>query len=461
MTFDAHISEHRFGYGPAPDVEPAHSVDDMLKRLAGQDTAQAALPLPPFQVVLDALALRRRFQSYARKQPDSEEGKAANQKSRAILKDIRQQHDGWFIQTMQRRISTNMPFRERLAAFWADHFTAYGKVNILRLSAPLYVEETVRPHIAGNFADMLIACVTHPLMLHFLDQNTSAGPNSIVARRRQGRRLGLNENLAREVLELHTLGVDGPYDQQDVQELAKLFTGLSATRNYGFKFRPRYAEPGPETVLEREYSARGGMDNIRALLTDLAQHPATARHIARKLAVHFIADIPNTDIVSSVESAYLNSGGELLPCYEALLSHPSSWSTPATNIRPPEEFIASALRVLGPTPDRLTALDSREIRRLFYRPLGLMGQPWMRPAGPDGFAEEDGSWVTPQGISARLEWAMNAPAQLLAELPDPRAFVQHALGGSVPVPVAFAAKAAEERAVAIGLILSSPAFQRR
>jgi len=176
---------------------------------------------------------------------------------------------------MLRRINTRTAFRERLVAFWADHFTAVGKGGLLRAAAPLYVEEALRSHIAGKFTDLLIFAVTHPLMLHYLDQNTSAGPNSPLAQRRNGP-IGLNENLARGVLELHTLGVEGPYDQRDVHELAKLLTGLAATRNYSFKFRQNMTEPGPKTVLGRTYGTEEGMRAIRKVLNDLALHPALA-----------------------------------------------------------------------------------------------------------------------------------------------------------------------------------------
>lgn len=461
MTFTPEIAERRFGYGMSPKVAAPQSAADLLGELAGPDRAQAAYPLPPFRHVQDAIVLRRRFNSYARKRPDTAEGKAALEKSQEILRGIRRDNNKWFTQIMLRRITANQGFRERLVAFWADHFTAVGKNALLRPAVPLYVEEAVRPHVAGRFGDMLIACVTHPMMLHYLDQNTSAGPNSRIARRRPERRLGLNENLAREVLELHTLGVNAPYTQADVQELAKLLTGLSATRDYGFKFRPSLAEPGAETVLGRQYEAKGGLQTIRAVLQDIAVHPATARHIARKLVVHFIADTPPPSIVAAVEAAYRDSGGMLLPCYEALLAHPEAWQGPATNMRPPEEFVSAALRALAPPEEYLSGLKENELRQLFLRPLQLMGQPWMTPGGPDGFAEEDKAWVTPQGIAARLEWAMNTPVRLMADLPDPRIFVHHALGDDVPGAVSFAANAAESRDVAIGLILASPAFQRR
>ncbi|MCX7560299.1 DUF1800 domain-containing protein [Sulfitobacter sp. F26204] len=460
MQFDPFLAEHRFGYGNSPRVAAATGIAEMLSTLTGEDAARTAFPIPPFRTFQEAYALRRRFYSYARKFPETSEGKEAFEKSRNILNDMRRDYGIWFTRTQLRRITLQQGFRERLTAFWADHFTAQGMNGLMRMANPLYVEEAVRPYIAGDFSTLLTACITHPLMLHYLDQNTSVGPNSRVARRRDRRR-GLNENLAREVLELHTLGVQAPYQQGDVRELAMLFTGLGATRNFGFKFRPNMVEPGGETVLGKTYPAKGGMAAIREVLQDLADHPATAAHIARKLAVHFVSDNPPEDLVVHITAAYKRSKGNLSECYAALLEHPLAWQEQAPNMRPPDEFVSATMRALGVTAETLQRLDLREVRNLFFRPLQLMGQPWLMPAGPDGFAEDDQAWVTPQGISARLEWAVSTPARLVSALPDPREFVRTALGGQVPQAVAFAANAAESREVAIGLILTSPAFQRR
>lgn len=460
MTFDPFLAEQRFGYGHRPGTAGPADADDMLRALSGPDLAAQAYPLPPFRFVQDALVSFRRFASYARKNPDTAEGAEAQETANAIRRDMRQAHGQWFIQFQLRRVMSPQTFRERLVAFWGDHFTALGKNALLRHAAPIYLEEAVRPNINGPFADLLTACVTHPLMLHYLDQNSSAGPNSRAAER-SDRVRGLNENLAREVLELHTLGVDGPYGQADVREFAKLLTGLAATRNYGFKFRPMMTEPGSETVLGKTYAAEGGMDPIRAVLQDLARHPATAAHVARKLAVHFVSDAPPADLVAHVTQAYLRSDGMLSACYEALLEHPQAWQRPAVNMRPPDEFVSAALRALGLSEQTLGDVPHRTVQTVFFRPLQMMGQPWLSPTGPDGFAEEDAAWVTPQGLSARLDWAVSAPSRLMQSLPDPRTFVRDALGDDAPEAVIFAANAAEDRKVAIGLVLASPAFQRR
>jgi uncharacterized protein (DUF1800 family) len=318
----------------------------------------------------------------------------------------------------------------------------------------------VRLHVNGRFGEMLRACVMHPLMLDYLDQSRSAGPGSIIVLRRPRWR-GLNENLAREVLELHTLGTDGPYSQTDVRELAELFTGMSAARDYGFVFRRQLAEPGPETVLGKTYGQGASLQYVEEVLDDLARHPATAAHIAGKLAVHFVGDMPSEVLVDHIAAAYLDSDGDLMRCYTALLEHPAAWAMPAQNIRPPQEFMSAALRAFAPPSEAFAQMESKRVRQVFYGPLRLMGQPWENPAGPDGWPEQDGAWVTPQGIAARLEWAVAAPSRFMDDLPEPRRFAETALGDGITDDVLFAVNVAGTRAEALGLVLASPAFQRR
>ncbi len=404
--------------------------------------------------------LYERFRRHERDNEGTEAGKASLERRLALQRETRKNHLRLFVQIQQRRIHTSDGFRERLTVFWGDHFTAIGKRALMRMGAPLYIEDAIRPHVGGRFVDMLLSAVKHPLMLHYLDQVFSAGPNSRIVKRRRPDG-GLNENLAREVLELHTLGVGGPYSQDDVRSLAKLFTGLSRGRNFDFKFRPNLAEPGPQTVLGREYEGRLSQRRIDAVLRDLAAHPVTAAHLARKLATHFISDDPPAEVTSAMAQRYLETDGDLAEVYAAMLNHPQAWEGPARNMRPPGEFISTSLRALGLAPQSLDRLKRQQVGRLFIAPLRKMGQEWLTPNGPDGWPEQDAAWVTPQGIAGRMEWAMQVPRRLLNTLPDPRQFVKDALGDAAPQKVVFAASAAESRAEAVGLVLMSPAFQRR
>jgi len=343
--------------------------------------------------------------------------------------------------------------------FWADHFTVVGKNNDNDWAPYVssYVEDAIRPHVAGRFPDMLVAVTTHPMMLHYLDQDRSMGPESVAG---QQRGKGLNENLARELLELHTLGVGGPYSQDDVRELAELLTGLTLDGG-AMVFRPRWAEPGPETVLGRIYPERPALEPIEAALNDLALHVTTAEHIARKLAVHFVADEPDPDLVAALRGAYMDSGGDLAEVTETLLSHPAAWAPERRKVRQPVEFLAASLRALGVGGEWITGREPKETDELFLAPMAEMGQPWQQAGGPNGWPEEAEAWVTPQGVAARINWAMTRPERLVAELPDPRVFVETALGPNVSEAVATAAHAAERPDEGVGLVLASAEFQRR
>ncbi|MBM1220034.1 DUF1800 domain-containing protein [Ponticoccus sp. SC2-23] len=457
MVFSPDLADRRFGVGLSPRHGPPSDVQDMLSRLAGPDQMTGRFPIPLTDAVTPRVEELRALQRARAENDENEEAyRAGRQQMEAARLATFRAH-------LARGIETTDGFRERLTQFWGDHFTIRARNGLMRHYVTPYVEETIRPHVAGRFADMLRAAVTHPMMLIYLDQVRSVGPNSPVAR--DGR--GLNENLAREVLELHTLGVDGPYGQADVRQLAELFTGLSWGADRGFWFRPRFAEPGAETVLGVTYGSEASLEPIHAVLDDLAAHPSTARHLATKLAVHFVADAPPPGLIDVMTAAYLASDGALLPVYEAMLRHPAAWTRGieagpgAAKVMQPFQFIQSALRGIGANGDDLIALDRPMTVRNLMRPLLYMGQDWERPDGPDGLPETAEAWITPQGMAARIDWAFRAPSALMGDLPDPRDAVRHLLGADAPRTVVFAAGAAEDRVEGIGVILTSAAFQRR
>ena len=461
VRFDPVLAEMRFGNGLSPVIAPPASVAQMQDRLTGPDHAAARFPVETFTQYRDRIIRVQEAWKVRQQQRGSEAAGFARKAVNLEKKAARTDRLRWLGQQILRRTWTEDGLRERLVGFWADHFTAQGKAGLLRWSATPYVEETIRPHVTGRFADLLLAATTSPLMLHYLDQYRSYGPNSPRAAQRGGRD-GLNENLAREVLELHTLGVGAPYDQRDVRALALLFTGLSYQPEQGFVFRKPMAEPGTHEVLGVSYGgAQARLQDIQQALRDLAQHPATARHIARKLAVHFVADDPPPGLVAHLEARFVATDGDLAQVTAALLEHPDAWGPDLHNVKPPFDYLSSVARALAVPADRFDSLNERGLARLLRVPLHEMGQPWEAPAGPDGWPEEDGHWITPQGLAARLRWAITWPGMVLGDLPDPRAFTAVALGDRVPEPVRFAAMAAENRAEGLGLILASPAFQRR
>ncbi|EET46848.1 DUF1800 family protein [Thalassobium sp. R2A62] len=459
MPFDPTLAAIRFGYGLSPTVAAPVSVDDMLAQARGPDEAGRAFRIPHMDQMWPSHGEFVRLTRLRRQNDGTEVGAQAAEDLKTIQRQVRVVQYQSFRAVVQRGVSTSDGLRERLVRFWADHFTAQSDRAVTRHLVAAYVEEAIRPHVMGRFSDMLRAVVTHPVMVLYLDQEQSMGPNSRQAAQRDR---GLNENLAREVLELHTLGVGGPYSQDDVRQLAELMTGLSYTPQDGFKFRFRFAEPGEEIVLGRSYG--GGapqLDDILAAMDDLAAHPATAKHLARKLAVHFVSDTPEPALVSAVEQALVQTGGNLGAAVEALLTHDDAWLIDLEKVKQPFDFMLSSLRGLGVSPASVGAADDRTVRRLAERPLRVMGQPWEQPPGPDGWAEDAAAWITPQGMAGRITWAMQAPKAFVDPLPDPRDFVHTALGPYATQDIEFAANAAESVTEGIGLILSSPAFQRR
>lgn len=346
-------------------------------------------------------------------------------------------------------------FAERWVMFWSNHFcVALRRGQIMQGVTGPYEREAIRPHVFGRFADLLVAVESHPAMLHYLDQRQSIGPNSPAGQRRQR---GLNENLAREILELHTLGVSGGYSQADVTSFAKALTGWSITgfeENIdgfgGFTFAPNRHEPGPKTVLGKAYPQEGKAQGL-AILADLARHPATASFIATKLARHFVADQPPPALVNRLAANFRETGGDLAALARTLLTAPESWSAPAGKMRMPQEFLMATLRAFAAPADRVPGM---------LNALNLMGQPLWNPPGPNGFADDEATLVAPKAIKTRVEFAQQAARQAGAAL-DPRELADLVIGGALSGETRQAIARAETRQQGLAILLLSPEFQRR
>ncbi|MEP1538883.1 MAG: DUF1800 domain-containing protein [Paracoccaceae bacterium] len=459
-VYHPELAEVRFGYGLSPNIKPPEDATALLAGLQTVDDMAIRFPIEPFDDFRERMVAAQLQNKIRRQNRGTDKAKAARKQRNIVNREARVAAMGWMVQSLMRATHSEHAFRERLCAFWGDHFTARGKRGVIRRATGPYLEEAIRPNLTGRFSDMLLDAVMHPLMIHYLDQERSMGPGSERALKR-GKDAGLNENLAREVLELHTLGVNGPYTQDDVRQLAELFTGMTIQVNVGFKFRKDWVEPGPETVLDKSYGPRPGLEPIRAALQDLAAHPATARHVAWKLAVHFVSDDPDNALIDHVANRFIETDGDLMQVYAALLEHPSAWGPELRNAKPPDAFIASSFRALAVHEDLFVDLREQDLRVGLLVPLAMMGQPWQAPTSPAGWDEEDESWLTPQGLAWRVQWSMAVPTRLMKRLPDPRNFVESALGSFATEEVRFAAKSAESRNEAIGLVLMAPAFQRR
>lgn len=460
--FDPDLFERRFGCGISPRVAPPRSIREALDAVHQPDPVECLYPIEPFPEFEKRLGRRR---DYCLRR-DATLGTQGEIDMRLRISDMARQARldsiSWGRMQVQRRVWTRSGFRERLTFFWGDHFTALGKNGVsLRGMAP-YLETAIRPHLGGLFEDILIAAVLHPLMLEYLDQRFSIGPNSKGARTGVGATRGMNENLAREVLELHTLGVDGPYDQSDVRELARLLAGVTSSAVHGFQYLPFNSDPGLKTVLGIPYgrSGPGELGDVVKALRDLAIHPATAGHLSRKLALHFLGSQGGDDIVACMTDRYLETRGNLTAVYAAMLSHPNAWSPAAVKVKTPVDFVASCLRALAPDPRVSMAFSRRFFRTRVLEPIGLMGMPWERPAGPDGWPEQAEAWISPQALAARLQWAFSVPAQLQPDIPETPGLLRAAFGAR---PVSARLRSALSKAQSgwerAGLVFASPEFQ--
>ena len=348
-------------------------------------------------------------------------------------------------------VRSEQPFIERLVMFWSNHFTVSIQKPIISGIVNQYEVEAIRPHVNGYFKDMLLAVSQHPAMLFYLDNIQSFGPNSTVGVKR-GK--GLNENLAREILELHTLGVDGGYRQKDVIELAKIITGWTLDRGKNgaiikYRFQPSVHEPGEKKLLGRKFKEEGEQEGVDAL-TMLATHPSTAKHIATKLATHFISDKPSAHSINVLARSFINSGGHLPTVMKTLINMPEVWKEPLVKLNTPYEYVISALRLTGIEPSPKKAIKGLEA--LNYRAFNA--------SSPAGYDDVAASWASPDAIMKRVEWGHKL-AQLLPAGTDPIQLANAGLGAALSPSTKQTIERAASGVDGIGFLLASPEFQRR
>lgn len=346
---------------------------------------------------------------------------------------------------------SSQPFIERLVLFWSNHFTVSIQKDLISGIVNQYEVEAIRPNINGTFFDMLLSVVRHPAMLHYLDNAQSIGYNSVAGKKRAK---GLNENLAREILELHTLGVNGGYSQQDVIALAKIITGWSIDDDnndvlVSYKFKPNFHEPDEKILLGKRFVENGESEGVDALMM-LARHPATAEHIATKLARHFISDTPSSDSIKKIADSFLRSDGHLPTVMDTLVNLDEAWESPLCKIKNPYEYAVSALRLTEFSPPQekvIMWLDA-----LNFRPFNA--------SSPAGYDDVESAWLSPDSIMKRVEWGY----KLAQRLPKKLDSMQLSSLGMSDV-LSDLTKNEIERAAsvvdAVGLLLASPEFQRR
>lgn len=367
-----------------------------------------------------------------------------------------------FLARMRMGARTADGFAERWALFWTNWFAVSATKFQAALVIPQYEAEAIRPRVFGRFADLLVGAESHPAMLLYLDQAQSIGPNSPAGRRRDA---GLNENLAREILELHTVGADAGYTQADVTEFARALTGWSITAPpntpapvrrsaqtgpHGFVFQPLIHEPGDRTVMGRTYR-QSGFEQGRAVLNDLAAHPATARRAAQRIAAHFIADEPPVSAVAALEQAWTRSGGDLSVVAATLIDLPEAWPPAQAKLKTPYELIVSGYRAVGLAPGRIEHVAPI---------LRQLGQPPYSPPSPEGWPDEAVAWGAPDAVVRRMNWAQ-AFAEAVPSPLGPVELAEASLGSLLSDRTRTAVSRAESRSEALALLLMSPEFQRR
>ncbi|MBR0851868.1 DUF1800 family protein [Bradyrhizobium diazoefficiens] len=356
---------------------------------------------------------------------------------------------------LQRATLAECGFTERLVVFWSNHFCiSASKGELARMWAGAFEREAIRPHVLGRFADMLRAVEQHPAMLFFLDNQQSLGPDS---RAGQNRKRGLNENLAREIMELHTLGVGGGYTQEDVTSLARIITGWTFAGRQGqlgapgsFVFNANAHQPGPQVLLGKTYQATG-LAQGEAALADIARHPSTANFIATKFARHFVADDPPPALVARLREIFVRTDGDLRALATALVDSDEAWKSPLTKMRSPYDFLVASGRLLARVPEEPGP---------YLNNLNLLGQPLWSPAGPNGFPDTAAAWAAPEGMKLRLDIASQMGARLGNNI-DPLDLLEFAAADAASIETRKTIERAESRQQALALLLMSPEMQRR
>ena len=483
---DTAIALNRFGLGARPgDTPPADPKSWLTAQFSRfQPRPQALAQVPARSTVIGQLAdyiAQQRMDGRAKRQmqpaslptgaapaqADAKPDPQADPLRRFLRQTIREDYLTMNSARLSAALTTDNPFAERLVHFWANHFAvSVDKLPVIGL-AGLLEFEAIRPHLFGRFSDLLLAVEQHPAMLVYLDQAQSVGPNSQIGRivaMRGGKQRGLNENLGREIMELHTLGVRTGYSQADVTEFARALTGWTvsglargpASRFIGggddgsFAFADALHEPGERVIMGKRYPQQGEAQ-ARAILADLAANPATARHISTKLARHFAGDDPPAAMVDRLTRAYVASGGDLPTVYRALIDSPEAWAAQPLKFKTPWEWSVSALRAVGQTQ-----IDPQAAIAM----LNQLGQPTWKPGSPAGWDDIAASWAAPEALMRRVEIAQRIASKAGSSV-DARAIAQKVLPGAVSDATRTAIARAESPQEGLALLLVSPEFVRR
>jgi len=454
----AALALHRFGLGPRPGDIAAIAADPLGALLAELASGGA---IDTSNLPSSSEALRELFAFRQQRKAEQMELATAGKAKEGMLADEPRRPGPLLPQRiyldeakarLDAALTAKTGLTERLVWFWSNHFCVSADKGPVRVLCGAYEREAIRPHVLGRFSDMLLAAETHPAMLLYLDNAGSIGPDSIAGIRR-GK--GINENLAREILELHTLGVRSGYTQADVTSFAKVMSGWTIVpprnpeRGGEFVFNPRMHEPGAQTVVGKRYGEQGFAQG-RDVLEDIARRPATARHIAFKLVRHFVADEPPSALVDLLARRYLETQGDLREVTAALINAPEAWTTPRAKLKSPAEWIVASLRATGFVPP--------DVRRV-VQAQNLLGEPLWRPPAPKGFPDESAAWI--DGLAQRLDIANEIGRFSRHSERSPDDMVDAALGPLASRETRAAVERAASPPQALALLLMAPEFQKR
>jgi uncharacterized protein (DUF1800 family) len=363
-----------------------------------------------------------------------------------------------------RAVYSRRQLYEVMVDFWSNHFNIYAGKGADRWLSTSYDRDTIRPHALGRFKDLLTATAQSPAMLFYLDNWMSVSPQSPAAQRGPNNpRRGINENYAREVMELHTLGVEGGYTQKDIQEVARCFTGWTIERPRGqgeFRFEQRFHDNDAKTVLGNHIGAGGGMEDGLKVIDILANHPATAKFIVTKLARRFVADDPPAAVVSKASAVFQQSGGEIASVVRAIIDSPEFFSGEfyRGKVKKPLEYVASALRVTD---------AETKITHPLLRYLNRMGEPLFLAQPPTGHPDMGGSWISPDMLLTRINFVSDLVSNRLPGSrirKDTAGELDSMIGLIAPDSISPATRAAMNGvsgAESLALLLAAPEFQRR
>ena len=474
----ARIAAHRFGLGEARLATVGDDARGWLLAQVGPADLQVGSDLASASVGL------RRFAEFQQARRN-----AAASAGEADLRSAEQQFGEHFRALVQADVRARMttaalstrPFAERIAQFWANHFTVSMAKASARGLVGAFEREAIRPNIAGRFEDLLVAAVKHAGMLRYLDNDQSAGPESRLVRRSRARAAsapemaaprttGLNENLAREVLELHTLGVSGGgstyggwggYTQADVTAFARVLTGWRVPlrellareelpKESPTRFEEAWHEPGPKPLLGKVYPE--GAQALDQVLHDLSRHPSTARFLACKLARHFVADEPPPVLVERLARNFLANDGHLPSLYRELVEAPEAWVVEPAKLKAPDEFVVSTVRLLD--------LGAPAFARQADGGVAALGQRIQAAPSPAGWPDRADEWLGPDAVWKRVEWATRV-AERSARGLDARSLARSSFGSTLSEATARQLDRAADGTQALALLLLSPEFQRR